>query len=327
MPSVGLRGGSCQTRHQIQRLRDGLFLSSPSERCQRSWCYAHPTFLSTPFSAGRSISEGARCLVAVKSVAGEGKRDTGHCTAESSLFWPDISTQLVHGFKSVFFTDFCLESSRTSYMPLKGLSLLLPFIALLLVIVLPQDCLQEGIQRALPIFLFYFSFPFAFNARTHIFLHPLPRFLLFVLLPAFFCCDKPAEACLEPRQQPRCARHLGRADPAACWSLQSRRECGRWTTATPSPPGFPLCPVCVAFPLPSQQRLLHLLSVCPTGEVPRSSRGSSPSAGKPCPDGVTPSPPSSAPCGTREDARKIWRILKLSVTTLPTFNSFATEIH
>lgn len=219
--------------------------------------------VNTSFSAGRSISEGSRCLVAVKLVTVEGKRDAGHCTAD-----PDISIQLVYGFKSIFLTDFCLESSLISYMALKGLRLLLPYIAtLLLVIVLPQDFLQEGIQRALPTFLFYFPFLFAFNTQIYIFLHPLPRFLLFVLPPAFFCCDKPADACSEQRQQPRCARHLGRADPAACRSLQNQSECGRWTTATPpSPPGFPLSSRRVAVLLPSQQRLLHPLSVRPAEE-------------------------------------------------------------
>lgn len=138
--------------------------------------------VNTYFSAGWSISEESWCLVAVKLVTVEGKRDAGHCTAD-----PDISIQLVYGFKSIFLTDFCLESSLISYMALKGLRLLLPYIAtLLLVIVLPQDFLQEGIQRALPTFLFYFPFLFAFNTQIYIFLHPLPRFLLFVLPPHSF---------------------------------------------------------------------------------------------------------------------------------------------
>lgn len=55
--------------------------------------------VNTSFSADRSILEGSWCLVVVKSVIVEDKRDAGHCTEESSLFWPDISIQqLVYGF-------------------------------------------------------------------------------------------------------------------------------------------------------------------------------------------------------------------------------------
>lgn len=63
-------------------------------------------------------------------------------------------------------------------------------------------------------------------------------------------------------------------------------------------------------------------------KVPRL-RGPNPSAGKPYPDGFAPLPPSSAPCGTREKARKIWCTLKLSIQVLTTFNLFlfAIEIH
>ena len=63
-------------------------------------------------------------------------------------------------------------------------------------------------------------------------------------------------------------------------------------------------------------------------KIPQSC-GSNPSAGKPYPDGFTPSPPSSAPCGTGEKARKMRCMLKLSIQVLPTFNLFlfAIEIH
>lgn len=50
---------------------------------------------------------------------------------------------------------------------------------------------------------------------------------------------------------------------------------------------------------------------------------SNPPAGNPHPDGFTPSPPSSFPCGSREKARKTWCMLKLSVQALPTFNFFS----
>lgn len=43
------------------------------------------------------------------------------------------------------------------------------------------------------------------------------------------------------------------------------------------------------------------------------SQGSNPSAGKPHPDGFTPSPPSSAPCGTKRGSMKNMRTWKLSM--------------
>lgn len=186
-----------------------------------------------------------------------------------------------------------------SYMPLKGLRLLLPFrVALWLVTVVPDDV--QSIQRALRIFLFYFPLPL--DTLSHIFLGSLCLLLLCVLPPAFLCCQ--TCCCMLRVRQPRCAHHLGWAAPAVSWSLQIHTEC--WSTAPPSPPSFPFFFMCAAFVLATDSfTYTRSAQLRKASKVP-SSQGSNPSAdGFPHPDGFTPSSPSPAPCGTRGEARKI----------------------
>lgn len=126
--------------------------------------------------------------------------------------------------------DFCLKSSQMSCIPLQGLGLLLPFIAaLLLLIVFPDDFLQELIQRA----FFFSSFLFLSLFLFSLFLIRDSTFSL--ILSLFFSsslCPLPLHPRAVPRWVPRwlqsfireaVAREIYSITPFL-YSLQNHRE-------------------------------------------------------------------------------------------------------
>lgn len=210
--------------------------------------------------------------------------------------------------------DFCLESSQMFYMPLKGLRLLRPFRdELWLVTVIPDDF--QSASKEL----------FAFSCSIFLFSLFLTPCLTFSSVPSLFSSSlsSPLHSCAVTDLLMH-ARSGGSHAVLTIWDGQLLQSCGvsRSTlSAGTQPPHL----------LPDSRFSPRVLPFCwpqtphpqlrKVSKVPWS-QGSNSSVGKPYSNGFTPSPPSHAPCGTREKARKIWECWSFQFKCSPLWTFF-----